>query len=127
MLPLLMVRPARITVGPLVVPLETWKTRLLLLPLIVIPAAGPVIVMLRPIASSPLVSVTVPVTEKLIVSLSTEAAIVSRSEPEPLSLRFMTVRVVASTGEAPASSTIAPQSHIPNLRLDIFITKFLLT
>src|ERR1700737_3091292 len=51
-------------------------------------------------ANSALVRLMVPVTEKLIVSPSAEAAIVSRNEPAPLSLRLVTVRFVANTGQA---------------------------
>ena len=60
---------------------------------IVVPLVN--LAMLLPISSSPLVSVIVPATEKLIVSPLTEAPMASRNEPAPLSLRLLTVRVAA--------------------------------
>src|SRR5258708_5330518 len=61
-------------------------------------APGPVMVTLWLIYKLALVSVIVPVTAKLIVSPDAEAAIVSRSEPAPLSLRLVTVSVLATAG-----------------------------
>ena len=90
--PLLIVRLEMLTV----MPEEILNTRLALFPLTVrLARVGPLMAMLLPITSAPLVSVIVPATEKLIVSPLTEAPMASRKEPAPLSLRVLTVRVAA--------------------------------
>src|SRR5262249_35214596 len=94
-LPLAMVRPEIDTL----VPRRVWKTRWALLPLTVMVAApGPWTVRLWSMASSPLVRVIVPPRPlaKLTVSPAAEAAIWPRSEPAPLSSRFVTVSVAGT-------------------------------
>ena len=59
-------------------------------------APGPIMVTLWVTNNAALVSVMVPVIPKLIVSPFPEAAIVSRNDPEPLSFKLVTVRVVAA-------------------------------
>src|SRR5262249_49165487 len=101
-LPLAMVRPEIVTPVFLIV----WKTRWVLLPLTVTLAApGPWIVRFFVTASSPLVSVMVPLTAagKGMVSPGGAAAIWARSEPAPLSLRLVTVRVLGTVRSSSAS------------------------
>ena len=68
------------------------------------------------ITSSPLVKVMFPVTPKTMVSPGLAVAIASRSEPGPLSFRFVTVSVAARTGEAleNARTTSAMQMALNN-------------
>jgi hypothetical protein len=69
--------------------------------------------------SVPLVRVIVPVTAKTIVSPLFAAAIVSRSDPAPLSLRFVTVRVVACTCGAMAQKAHSSKHLLSNLALKV--------
>jgi hypothetical protein len=94
-LPPAMVRPEMVTL----VPAKVWKTRWALPPLtVIVPAPGSWMVRFLVTASSPLVRLIVPLRElsKTMVSPEDAAAIWPRSEPSPLSLRLVTVRVLGT-------------------------------
>src|SRR5262249_38848680 len=94
--PLTMVRATKVIFAPAAAPV-VLKTRLALFPFTTID--GPAITTPSLIASSPVDRVIVPKTEKLTVSspgLALASAIRSRSEPDPLSFRFVTVNVVGT-------------------------------
>jgi hypothetical protein len=84
------------------------NTRLELSPLIVSAfAPGPTMLTFLLMTSSPVFSVIVPVTEKLMVSPSAASASALRNEPSPLSLLFDTVIVNADTRAGPSKATTA--------------------
>jgi hypothetical protein len=70
-------------------------------------APGPLIVRFLLINNSPLVSVIVPLMEKLIVSLAADSDIRCRSDSGPVSLRLFTVRVVAKSGAPLKTNAVA--------------------
>src|SRR5579862_8265664 len=75
-------------------------------------APGPLMVRVLLIKSSPVVSVIVPVTLKLMVSPGEVFAIAARRDPAPLSARLVTVIVAPKAGTALKTATIARPAHV---------------
>src|ERR1700734_4123839 len=102
--PLAMVRPEKLTVGPLTANTPYWPAPEMVRAF----APGPTIVTLCPMMGSALASVMVPVAEIWIVSPETALSIAARRVPVPLSAVEVTVKVaaLAATAERHKATTV---------------------